>query len=460
MTTAVQVHNAPAEEGPGTAVARSRTVMLRPLASPADVLAIQEETRAFLAAALVEGRDYGSFPGVDKKSLFKPGAERSCLAFGLVARYRIVEKEADHDRPVPWRKVKAKYDGPRGNRVKVGEEVTEGTSLGLYRYVVECELLGRDSGEIVGSAVASCSTLESKYIDRPRDAENTVLQMAEKRAFVAATRTALGISEQFTQDIEDDPDRFTKRDGVADDDAVKCQKCRGAMWDNRAKNDEREKEGKKRMPDYKCKDQKCEAVIWDAKKFAEELAANDALGNGSASGSPSSTSASSSTSPAGSDSRPTQTSSATSSPKPATPDESIEDILARAKRVTLMGRADSWDNHGGKPLGDCPDKVLKHAKRFFTDKLKEGSNQRMEEQLQYIGLVLADREANSPQETLGLDGGRTTSTKVAPPVPASGAKQEERVLAAHGEAPPRAWAPGEDAELPGALADQDDDLPF
>jgi hypothetical protein len=63
----------------------------------------------------------------------------------------------------------------------------------------------RDSGEIIGSAIASCSTLESKYIDRPRDAENTVLQMAEKRAFVAATRTALGLSEQFTQDIEDDP---------------------------------------------------------------------------------------------------------------------------------------------------------------------------------------------------------------------------------------------------------------
>jgi hypothetical protein len=28
------------------------------------------------------------------------------------------------------------------------------------------------------------------------------------------------------------------------------------MWDNRAKNDEREKEGKKRMPDYKCKDRR------------------------------------------------------------------------------------------------------------------------------------------------------------------------------------------------------------
>lgn len=150
----------------------------------------------------------------------------------------------------------------------------------------------------------------------------------------------------------------------------------------------------------------------------------------------------------------------------ATPDESIEEIVERARRVALMGRADSWDNHGGKPLGDCPDKVLKAARRFFTDKLKEkGSDVRMEEQLQYIGLVLADREANSPQESLGLAGERTTATAAVPPVPASGAKQEERVLAVHGgEAPPRAWAPGEDAPLSAAeldaSADDVDDLPF
>lgn len=272
---AVQI--VPAEEQ-SRALANTHGVhrLLRPLASPVDVLAVQEETRKFIEAALVQGRDYGTFPGVDKKSLFKAGAERCCLAFGLVPRYRIVEKEIDHDRPVPWRKVKAKYEGPRGNRTRVGEDITTGESLGLYRYVVECEILGRDSGEGAGSAIASCSTLESKYIDRPRDSENTVLQMAEKRAFVAATRTALGLSEQFTQDIEEDPDRFVKGGGAVDDDAVKCQKCGGAMWDNRSKNDEREKEGKKRMPDYRCKDEKCATVIWDAVKYAAELAQREA----------------------------------------------------------------------------------------------------------------------------------------------------------------------------------------
>jgi hypothetical protein len=366
MSTAIVLQP---DEGAGQVPARvSRLGLLRPLASPSDILAVQEETRAFLAAALVEGRDYGKFPGVDKKSLFKAGAERSCLAFGLLSRFRIIEKEIDHDRPVPWRKVKAKYEGPRGNRVKVGEDVTEGASLGLYRYVIECELLGRDSGEIVGSAIASCSTLESKYIDRPRDAENTVLQMAEKRAFVAATRTALGLSEQFTQDIEDDPDRFAKAEGVVDDDAVKCPKCQGAMWDNRAKNDEREKDGKKRMPDYKCKDRECEAVIWSAQEFADELAKNDAVAGGKAAApAAQGTPGGSATSPATSSSPATPT---------ANKEESLEELIARAKRVSLMGRADSWDNHGGKPLGDCPDKVLKAAQNFFRRQAEGGQHER------------------------------------------------------------------------------------
>jgi hypothetical protein len=58
--------------------------------------------------------------------------------------------------------------------------------------------------------VAACSTLESKYIDRPRDSENTVVQMAAKRAYIAAIRQTLGLSDQFTQDVEDQKERFAE----------------------------------------------------------------------------------------------------------------------------------------------------------------------------------------------------------------------------------------------------------
>jgi hypothetical protein len=189
-----------AVEGPGAAVQRVPLAPLRPIAAPATLLAAQNETRAAVTALLVENRDFGIIPGVKKPSLFQPGAERINLAFGVVARFRVMEKEMDHDREQAWEKT-SKKGGKYG-----------GISTGFYRYVVECELVLRDSGQVVGTAIASCSTLESKYIDRPRDSENTVLQMAEKRAFVRATRTAFGLSDEFTQDVEDQPRETVEED--------------------------------------------------------------------------------------------------------------------------------------------------------------------------------------------------------------------------------------------------------
>lgn len=77
--------------------------------------------------------------------------------------------------------------------------------------------------------------------------------------------------------------------------------------------------------------------------------------------------------------------------------------LAAAKALRLMGRPESWGNRGGKPLELVPDGVLKQARRFFADLLREGTKSaRMEEQIAAIDLVLADREAHSPQQSLGL----------------------------------------------------------
>lgn len=169
--------------------------MLRPVAQPEDVLAAQTETRNLVAKALERDRDFGVIPGTSKPTLLKPGAERINAAFGVAPRYRVTEREIDHDREVHWKKQ---------NR----HGTQEGTSYGLYRYVVECELVHRESGVPIGQGIGSCSTMESKYVDRPRDLENTVLKMASKRALIAATLNAYGLSDQFTQDIEDNPSAF------------------------------------------------------------------------------------------------------------------------------------------------------------------------------------------------------------------------------------------------------------
>ena len=178
--------------------------MLRPVAKPAEVMAAQEETRELIQEILKEGRDFGKIPGTKKGTLLKPGAERTCAAYGCAPKFSILEQEIDHDRVnrYPHREWEW-HPSIRGKKI-FGEEVMK-ESRGLYRYVLLCELIHRESGFVVGSGVGSCSSLESKYISRPRDVENTILKMAKKRCYIDATLTTFGLSDQFTQDLEDLP---------------------------------------------------------------------------------------------------------------------------------------------------------------------------------------------------------------------------------------------------------------
>lgn len=235
--------------------------LIRPIARPDEMLKVQEEVRTTIAHILQEGRDYGKIPGCgDKPAMLKPGAERATMAFGCYSRFRVMQAEIDHDREVPWSKTKKVWANGRPG----GTETTHGTSIGLYRYVVECEIVHRESDTVVGSCVASCSTMESKYVDRPRDSENTVLKMAEKRAHVGAVLNAFGLSEQFTQDIEEAPELY-QRGGheessapaaSANEPEAKCPVCDGKMWDNR------ESKKNPKAPDFKCRDKKCEGAYW------------------------------------------------------------------------------------------------------------------------------------------------------------------------------------------------------
>lgn len=385
MTTAMQVHTG--EPPAGKALEIRRPAMLRPIAAPAEVIAIQEEARELVAKALKRGRDYGEVPGTDRDTLLKPGAERLTLAFGLVARFRVIEKEADHDRVVQWRKEKKVYQ----KKQYVRTDTIEGQSLGLYRVVIECELVNRETGEVVGSSIASCSTLESKYVERPRDSENTVYKMASKRAHVGATLNALGLSDQFTQDVEDQAPAAassSEGEGAGEDPNApppvdmtrKCPKCAGRMYDNR------QTKRNPKAPDFKCQDRSCDGVIWPPKEPKEgEAAAAAPAANGSgatASGSASSTSAP----PLGS--------------------------LAWAMELPLLGKPTSWTHegisYGRKPIGTVPSPALKQAKHFIAGLIESNPNDErapsLREQVEAIALVLDERAKLDPtQERLDLD---------------------------------------------------------
>jgi hypothetical protein len=149
----------------------------------------QERINEVVAKLLHEGTDFAVIPGTDRPSLLKPGAERILWAFNCGAHYEILDREIDHDREVTY-------------QTRDGRTLT---SIGLYRFIVLCRLVSRGGKhpQCIGTGIGSASTLESKYISRPRDLENTVLKMAQKRALVAAVLNAFALSGRFTQDVED-----------------------------------------------------------------------------------------------------------------------------------------------------------------------------------------------------------------------------------------------------------------
>lgn len=160
-------------------------LLMKPIATPRELISYHEDMTRIIKEALKDGTDYGVIPGTKKPTLYKAGAERINIAFGTHPEYQIIEKEIDHDRENKWT-----------------TQYKSGTSEGLYRYVYKCRIVKAD-GRCIGEGEGVCSTLEAKYISRPRDSENTACKMAQKRAFLAATLHAFGLSDRFTQDMED-----------------------------------------------------------------------------------------------------------------------------------------------------------------------------------------------------------------------------------------------------------------
>lgn len=177
-----------------------------------------------LVHAMKENTDFGKVQGIDRPFLFQPGAEKAALFFNAVAEYEIIEQEVDHARQTPYRftgrtslgeskpadyqqgKAEGRYscrpieENGKKKFLYYSLSPEEGTSDSFYRFMIRCTLRHRSTGAVFGSAVAVCSSLEDKYIKKPRNAENTIVQMAQKRAFVRAIRTALALSDRFTQD--------------------------------------------------------------------------------------------------------------------------------------------------------------------------------------------------------------------------------------------------------------------
>lgn len=152
----------------------------------------------FVRSQLKEGinNDFAVIPGTPKKSLLKPGAEKLARLFQLGVRVELMDKTID---------------------------AKENFAMFVYR----AELYPLNNPDvIVAECEASCNSQEKKYKERTvwvklpnqenkvkqtertpiYDVMNTLMKMAQKRAFVGAVILATGASDFFTQDIEDEED--------------------------------------------------------------------------------------------------------------------------------------------------------------------------------------------------------------------------------------------------------------
>lgn len=172
-----------------------------------------------MRSVMKEGTHYGKIPGVDKKMLFKPGAEVLCATFRIAPSYQI-------------------------------DDLSDGDSI---RYRVRCVATHQGTGTVLGEGMGEGSTNEEKYRWRaavcieefddtpedrrrikwkrgnngnftieqvrvvPADIANTVLKMACKRAQVAMTLNVTAASDIFTQDLEDMPEELRGADHGGDD---------------------------------------------------------------------------------------------------------------------------------------------------------------------------------------------------------------------------------------------------
>ena len=111
-----------------------------------------------------------------RPTLFKSGAEKVAVAYGLCQRYAIESKIEDPEK-------------------------------GFFFYCVRCDLVKIVNGTeyVITSSYGSGNTREGRTGSQsPYDGANSALKMAQKRALVSAALSLGCMSDCFTQDIESD----------------------------------------------------------------------------------------------------------------------------------------------------------------------------------------------------------------------------------------------------------------
>lgn len=254
--TSLSVQSLHAEVLPERALIPVEDRWLAPVMSLQQALDTRKDLMAFIGNLLIDGVDYGSLPGTEKKGekkkdvLLKPGAEKLCSFFGLTPRFELVALAEDwtgaEHGGEPFFYYRYKCALWRGNRLCGEGEGSCNSWEVKYRYRQGdriCPQCGKAAiirgkaeferdksytatvqGQTVGPWMCfqkkgGCGTkfkpgdqaIEGQSTGRirnedPADGVNTYQKMAQKRSLLAPVLTTLGLSELFTQDVDDHVD--------------------------------------------------------------------------------------------------------------------------------------------------------------------------------------------------------------------------------------------------------------
>ena len=154
-----------------------------------------QEFKDFIKNELIDGIDYGVIPNA-KACLFKSGGEKVQMFMGLTPQYKLLNRCFVPNQPKKdkvWNEQTRKYE-------------TQEKIRNYYAWEFSCELY---HGEVkVAEGVGMANTEEEKYVrqytTKTSDGmANTVMKIAKKRAFMDAILAVSGLSDLFTQDLED-----------------------------------------------------------------------------------------------------------------------------------------------------------------------------------------------------------------------------------------------------------------
>ena len=128
-------------------------------------------------ATLKRGVDFGVIPKTKQPTLFKSGAEKVVMGYGLLQHYELqTEVYGTADAPV-------------------------------FKYICKCSLIKVVNGAeyVFTTGYGSANTGEKRNgFNGVWDADNSAVKMAQKRALVAAAISISGLSDAFTQDMENE----------------------------------------------------------------------------------------------------------------------------------------------------------------------------------------------------------------------------------------------------------------